>query len=349
MSESSEPSASAGSRTVPAVKYHGTGNDFLVVDAADADGRVSDRGAFAVRHCDRETGIEGPERTGADGVLFMDIEGATVGGDGPVTATMTLVQPDASVAAMCGNGARCAAAWVRERTGAEVVELETPAGTRRAVVDESDGDGGNGVSNGADGDGSGIDNGADAAGGNGTGDDGHEVTVEVEMGRPSFAPEDVPLTGPRDGPLIEEDIEGLTVTAVDTGVPHAVAFLDHDAGGVDAADLDAVAPQVRHADVFPEGANVTLAARTGDGTFDQRTYERGVEGETLACGTGAVAVGAAARELGVTDHTALAVSPPGGTLQITVPEDAPATLTGPAAQEFAVDLPVTGSATEERE
>ncbi|MFC6785287.1 diaminopimelate epimerase [Halobaculum halobium] len=324
MTEPSEQRASAESRTVPAVKYHGTGNDFLVVDAADAAGTVPDRGAFAVHHCDRETGVEGADRTGADGVLFMGIDGTTVDGDGPVTATMTLVQPDASIAEMCGNGARCAAAWVRERTGANVVDLETPAGTRRAVV--RDGDGNGGTDGGAGGDGP------------------DEVTVEVEMGRPSFAPEDVPLAADRDAPLVEEDVEGLTVTAVDTGVPHAVAFVDGDAGGVDAVDLESVAPPVRHAEAFPDGANVTLATHTGDGTVDQRTYERGVEGETLACGTGAVAVGAVARRLGVTDRTALAVSPPGGTLQITVPDDAPATLTGPAAREFEIELAVPEAA-----
>jgi diaminopimelate epimerase len=320
MSESTEPAGFAADGPVPAVKYHGTGNDFLVVDAADADGRVLDRGTFAVHHCDRETGVEGGGRTGADGVLFMDItddgddgdDGSTGGGsdDGGVArATMTLVQPDASVAEMCGNGARCAAAWVRERTGAHVVDLVTPAGVRRAVVTDDDGDA------------------------------SPEVTVEVEMGNPSFAPADVPLAADRDGPLVEESVEGLTVTAVDTGVPHAVAVVDD----VDAVDLEAVAPPVRHADAFPEGANVTFAERTGDDTFDQRTFERGVEGETLACGTGAVAVGAVAREVGVTTEPVLTVSPPGGPLQVTVPDDAPATLTGPAAREFAVDLAVPDS------
>ncbi|SHG96668.1 diaminopimelate epimerase [Halobaculum gomorrense] len=338
MSESTDPTGSAGPRTVPAVKYHGTGNDFLVVDAADADRLVPDRGAFAVRHCDRETGVEGGGRTGADGVLFVEVtdDGDDAGGDADgvadapaaaadrtARATMTLVQPDASIAEMCGNGARCAAAWVRERTGADVVDLDTPAGVRRAEVRGGDG-------------------------GDDDGDGTHdEVTVEVEMGEASFAPEDVPLAADRDGPLVKESVEGLTVTAVDTGVPHAVAVVDD----VDAVDLEAVAPPVRHADAFPEGTNVTLAERTGDGAFAQRTFERGVEGETLACGTGAVAVGAVARRLGVTDRTDLAVSPPGGTLRITVPEDAPATLTGPAAWEFDVDLavPTTERDREERE
>ncbi|UIO98428.1 diaminopimelate epimerase [Halobaculum sp. CBA1158] len=342
MSESTRADGPDGSEvTVRATKYHGTGNDFLVVDAADADGRVPDRGAFAVHYCDRETGVEGEDRTGADGVLFMDItdggnaDGDSTGdadgdstdgtdGESVARATMTLVQPDASIAEMCGNGARCAAAWVRERTGARVIDLDTPAGVRRAEV-----------------------RGGDAADGDRT-----EATVEVEMGRPSFDPADVPLRDDREEPLVEESVEGLTVTAVDTGVPHAVAFVDRagdGAGDLASVDLEAVAPAVRHADVFPEGANVTLAARTGDDTFDQRTYERGVEGETLACGTGAVAVGAVARRLGLTEHSDLAVSPPGGTLRITVPDDGPATLTGPAAREFDVELPVPESKPEGNE
>jgi diaminopimelate epimerase len=277
-----------GHHTVTIEKYHGTSNDFVVVPA---DAPVSDRVAFAVAHCDRETGAEG-ERTGADGVLFVDLRDR--GSDATRRVGMTLVQPDGSIADMCGNGARCVAAWAAARTGESEFVVVTPAGDRRAVVD---------------------------------GD-----TVTVEMGRPSFDPADVPLA--RERPLAEATVEGLTVTAVDTGVPHAVAFVDD----VDAHDLSALAPPVRHADVFPEGANVSLAAEDGDG-FRQRTYERGVEGETLACGTGAVAIAAVAERLGRWDgEGAVRVTPPGGDLTITVPDDDPATLTGPVAHEFTTEL-----------
>ncbi|MFB6080977.1 MAG: diaminopimelate epimerase [Haloferacaceae archaeon] len=285
--------------SVAVEKYHGTGNDFVIVDANASD--VPDRAAFAATHCDRETGVGG-ERTGADGVLFLSLDPDAR----PVSVEMTLVQPDGSVADMCGNGARCAAAWATERTGRGESVVRTPAGDRRAVVRESG--------------------------------------ATVEMGRPSFAPADVPLA--TDGPLVEEAVEGLTVTAVTTGVPHAVALVDD----VDAVALDEVAPPVRHADVFPEGANVTLAARadgggtgaTGEGVaFRQRTYERGVEGETMACGTGAVAVVAVARRLGLVDAPGPhRVSPPGGDLLVIVPDDGPATLTGPVVREFAADLEV---------
>mgnify|MGYP000315342450 CR=1 FL=1 len=164
----------------------------------------------------------------------------------------------------------------------------------------------------------------------------------------------------RDAPLVAEPVEGLTVTAVNTGVPHAVAFVDggrDDPDGIDAVDLDAVAPPVRHADVFPEGANVTLASRAGDRHFRQRTFERGVEGETQACGTGAVAVAAAAKRLGrlpngVAAEDWVRVSPPGGDLSVAVPDDGPARLRGPAVKQFEGELPAApseervGSATE---
>jgi len=289
-------------------KYHGTGNDFLVVDAGES---IPSRPAFAVAHCDRETGVLASDhvgesadvatdhtaddldsRRGADGVLFLALER----GYNPARVVMTLVQPDGSVAAMCGNGARVAARWAHDRTGGTAFMIDTPAGTRRAVVRDDE-------------------------------------TITVEMGVPSFEPRDVPLA--RESPLVDEPVAGLSVTAVDTGVPHAVAVVDD----VDDVDLDEVAPPVRHADVFPEGANVTLASRAGDRQFRQRTFERGVEGETRSCGTGAVAVGAVARRLDLIDgDDPVTVSPPGGDLEIGVPEGGAATLTGPVAYEYSGEL-----------
>ncbi|MFC5366732.1 diaminopimelate epimerase [Salinirubrum litoreum] len=295
-------------RSVAFEKYHGTDNDFVVVDA---DEYVPDRGAFATTYCDRsegvspasvvgreagavasEGGIEGP--VGADGVLFLALEDAF----SPPRVVMTLVQPDGSTAAMCGNGARCAAAWASNRTGSEEIMIDTQSGTRHARVE------------------------------------GGEATIE--MGVPAFAPSEVPLAAGRTAPLIEENVEGLTVTAVDTGVPHAVAFVED----VDAVDLDSVAPAVRYADVFPEGTNVTVAEQIeGERAFRQRTYERGVEGETQSCGTGAVAVAAVAKRLGrLAGDDPVTVSPPGGDLTITVPDDGPATLQGPVVRDFSGEL-----------
>jgi diaminopimelate epimerase len=276
-------------------KYHGTDNDFIVVDA---DEYVPDRGAFATNYCDREAGVASDltDTTGADGVLFLALEEMF----SPPRVVMTLVQPDGSTAAMCGNGARCAAAWAADRTGADEIMIDTQSGTRHARV----GDG--------------------------------EVTIE--MGVPAFDPAAVPLAADRSEPLVEESVEGLTVTAVNTGVPHAVAFVDD----VDAVDLAAVAPAVRHADAFPEGANVTVASPVdGERAFRQRTFERGVEGETRSCGTGAVALVAVAKRLGrLSGDDPVRVTPPGGDLEITVPDVGEATLRGPVAHEFTGELAV---------
>ncbi|AKH97210.1 diaminopimelate epimerase [Halanaeroarchaeum sulfurireducens] len=264
---------------VPFLKYHGTGNDFAVVEADEA---VSDRAAFAIALC---------ADLDADGVLFLDLDE----GDPPVVE-MALFQPDGSTAAMCGNGARVAARWGSERTGADEIRLETGAGPRHTRIHE-------------------------------------DWSVTVEMGSLSFDPDDVPVDA--DEPMIETELAGYPITAVDTGVPHAVAFVED----VEDVDVATDAPPIRHADVFPEGANATFASQSERG-FDQRTFERGIEGETQSCGTGAVAVAAVATRLGtIVPGESTVVSPPGGDLTVTVREDWTATLRGPTAFEFSDTAP----------
>lgn len=277
-------------------KYHGTGNDFVVVEA---DAPVEDREAFARRLCDRQTGLDHSdgERVGADGVLFLNLDAEA----SPPRVEMTLVQPDGSVAEMCGNGARVVATWAAAQTGAREFVIETPAGEYPADV----------------------------------GQEG----VTIEMAEPTLDPAGVPTTA--EEPLIETNIEGLTVTAVNTGVPHAVVFVENVAD----VDLETAAPPVRHADVFPEGANVTFASERSAGPlqdYDQRTFERGVEGETRSCGTGAVAVVAAAHELGAVETgQAVPVHPPGGRLSVTRTDEG-ATLNGPVEREFETTVPADG-------
>ncbi len=81
------------------------------------------------------------------------------------------------------------------------------------------------------------------------------------------------------------DDEPVVLHSVDTGVPHAVVFVD------DIAEMDVCAwgSRIRHHEAFmPAGTNVNFVQEQ-DGAFKVRTYERGVEDETLACGTGAAA------------------------------------------------------------
>ncbi len=80
---------------------------------------------------------------------------------------------------------------------------------------------------------------------------------------------------------------------VNTGVPHVVVPVDD----LEAVDLRVAGAKIRYHDRFqPAGANANFVVRDGERRVAMRTYERGVEDETLACGTGAVAVAIAAHE-----------------------------------------------------
>jgi diaminopimelate epimerase len=95
----------------------------------------------------------------------------------------------------------------------------------------------------------------------------------------------VDLTPPEDfriGDRINLASGEVEIHSVNTGVPHAVLFVDD----ADEAMVSELGREIRHHDHYaPAGTNVNFVQRTGDGTIRVRTYERGV-GETLACGTG---------------------------------------------------------------
>jgi len=86
----------------------------------------------------------------------------------------------------------------------------------------------------------------------------------------------------------------LNVHSLNTGVPHTVLFVE-DVGKTDILSLGA---ELRyHPHFSPKGTNVNFAQILGSNKLRVRTYERGVEGETLACGTGVTAVALIASEV----------------------------------------------------
>jgi len=103
------------------------------------------------------------------------------------------------------------------------------------------------------------------------------------------------LTNPAD---LQLDLDlGLSCATdfVNTGVPHVVAWSDD----VQAVDLINLGGKIRYHEQFkPQGTNANFAKVEADGTLTVRTYERGVEDETLACGTGATAVAVLAAKRG---------------------------------------------------
>ncbi len=110
------------------------------------------------------------------------------------------------------------------------------------------------------------------------------IAVEFEGGRVT-----VNLTAPRElrlGETLSLSTGPQTVHSVNTGVPHAVLFVPD----ADKAMVQELGPEVRrHPHFGPKGTNVDFVQVLGPGRIRVRTFERGVEAETLACGTGVVA------------------------------------------------------------
>ncbi|MGA1386501.1 MAG: diaminopimelate epimerase [Flavobacteriaceae bacterium] len=105
---------------------------------------------------------------------------------------------------------------------------------------------------------------------------------------------------------------------LDTGSPHHVALVD--------AVLDVNVPEVgasiRYGQYGAQGANINFVTPNKDGSFFVRTYERGVEDETLSCGTGVTAVAIAMHYAHKTEQTAINVQTPGGDLQVSFEQSA---------------------------
>jgi len=130
---------------------------------------------------------------------------------------------------------------------------------------------------------------------------GPAMTLDTSVGEVAAAVTgatvELTLPPPEDRGAIALSVPAGTFTGrhVSAGVPHVV-FQVH---GLSGYPLDRVGPGLRrHERLGAEGANVDLVEDDAEGRVHVRTFERGVEGETLACGTGAVAVALAARIAG---------------------------------------------------
>lgn len=113
---------------------------------------------------------------------------------------------------------------------------------------------------------------------------------QVELAMPDTGPVEAVRTVTVDGTSFE-------LIPIQVGVPHCVLFVDDADAFGSRAELERIGRAIRRSDAFaPAGTNVNVMSTLSENQLRMRTYERGVEAETLACGTGAVAgavVGAA--------------------------------------------------------
>jgi len=170
---------------------------------------------------------------------------------------MRIFNADGSESEMCGNGLRC---MVRiEKTGK--IRIETKGGIREAEYNES-------------------------------------TEIKVRMGRPRFMDDEIPVKSGQ----CRVDIKQLPVCNISSagndfklnllsmGNPHAVYFTENQITDFPLSDIG---PEITGNEIFPEGINFEVARVLDRDNIEARVWERGV-GETLACGSGACAIGVTA-------------------------------------------------------
>lgn len=126
----------------------------------------------------------------------------------------------------------------------------------------------------------------------------------------------------------------IICTPVSIGNPHAVIFVEN----AEKSDISTIGPQLENSEPFPDGVNTEFAKVIDKNTIRMRVWERG-SGITLACGTGACAVVAAAVSKGICEFDKpITVKLDGGILEITVSNDYKITMTGPAETVYEGDI-----------
>jgi len=224
-------------------KYHGTGNDFIIVDNRNHSMKFENR--LIKNLCDRKSGI------GADGfILLLDHL--------KLDFEMKFFNSDGNEGSMCGNGGRCIVAFAK-KIGLinQYTQFQTIDGAHKAKIDSKN-------------------------------------WVKLKM-------QDV---------LTIEKGEGYY--HLNTGSPQYVTFVDN----VHNVDVYREGRKIRFNERFKkEGTNVNFVQTLGNTIF-VRTYEQGVEDETLSCGTGIIASAICSVIKNKSDKNTYRISTLGGNLKV---------------------------------
>lgn len=278
------------------IKMHGLGNDFILIDCCERKLKIENSKfkILAKNLCNRRFGI------GADQLLLLYPSEIA-------DYKMRIFNVDGSEVEMCGNGIRCLAKyiWDKNLSNKNILSIETLAGIIKPERADD--------------------------------------MIRVDMGEPVFEAEKIPikiLQNPKfkvqsykgqeviiDYPLkIEDNV--FYVTCLSMGNPHAVIILED----LSEFPVSFYGPLIENNHLFPKRTNVEFVEVINTHEVKVRVWERG-SGETLACGTGASAVGVATTIKGVTGRV-LTVHLAGGDLMIEWAEDNHVYMTGPATKVF---------------
>lgn len=218
-----------------------------------------------------------------------------------VDARVRFWNSDGEEVSACGNGTRCVGWLLMQSTGKDEAVIETRAG--KLFVQRAG-----------------------------------ERLVSVDMGEPGLGWQEIPLSEPHDTQALDVVLYahpqlGAPPGCVSMGNPHVVFFV------TDLAEtpVTKAGPAIERHPLFPEHVNVGFAQIIDRHRIRLRVWERGA-GLTKACGTGACAALVAAARRDLADRTAT-VELDGGELLIEWRADGHVIMTGPAAVDFAGELP----------
>ena len=235
---------------IPFTKMHGLGNDFMVVDCTEKD--LGLKPQLIKKLSDRNFGV------GFDQLLLVEKASAK-----EMDFHYRIFNTDGTEVEHCGNGARCFAAFVREKGLSDKNSINVSTINRNLKLT--------------------------------THDDGE---ISVDMGRPEFDPSKIPFLS--DSKLnkyerfikISGEKKTISFFALSMGNPHAVVCVE-DLANTAVKDIGEALGS--HPD-FTEGVNVGFMEILSRDKIRLRVFERGA-GETLACGSGACAAVVAGRLL----------------------------------------------------
>ncbi len=230
---------------------------------------------------------------GADGLLIL-------ANSDKADYRMIIHNSDGSRAEMCGNGIRCFGKylWDRGHINEANFKVETDAGVKEVelIIDEAT-----------------------------------AVGARVSIGRPVFQSDKIPVKLKGKLKVFDYELlfdqEKIKINAVSMGNPHCVIFVDQ----LDKLNLSFAGKRIEKHPFFPQRTNVEFVQVISRKEIKMRVWERGV-GETLSCGTGAVAAGVVSIDKGLVSSPVI-VKVPGGEL-IVEWKGEEAFLSGPAEEIY---------------
>jgi diaminopimelate epimerase len=270
------------------IKFHGYGNDYLVIDAGDLN-EITNLNKFARAICDRHYGA------GADGIAV--VSAPEIDETDEADFRVRIFNPDGSEAGLSGNGTRCAASYLfyTQRWDKSELRLATRSGVKRYFLREQIGTG--------------------------------TYLFDSELGRPRLESHSVPMITEESllrvigYPLVVEG-ETFNVTALEMGNPNCSIFVDD----FEKVDWRRFGKAIENHQQFPDRTNVEFIRVLDRERIELRIWERGV-GETTASGTCSCAAAIASMINGFTDRQ-IEVRTQGGTVNVLWQNDGQVVLTG---------------------